>query len=351
MLKNTDMVLSIVIAPALAFNRVLDALVAQAVGSGNRAVAGVWLQQSMFFLSAAMLCSVPLVFLVKDILALLGFREGLCRLAGTYAKWNLFWFIPNGIYQCLRFYFQALGFPRPAMYNNVLFVFVNALLNWVFVFGGPFQYSAAFGYWKGFGFIGAAISLSFSRVLQPMTYVYYMFFVKGYHVGAWPGWDMSMHTRARVKEFLVQSLPRVGTNIFQSVIGQSTTILISQLGPEAIAASTAVSTITRIYVGSLCAVSLHDGASCLANYSVDYYLFLDNRICNVHTSRFSSRFVDVSTRNSSSDFITSFLLLGRGDYVAAARSGYLVMKWCFIVMLLPTLALYFVSWFACRKAP
>ena len=249
------MVLSVVIAPPLAFNRVLDALVSQAVGSGNRPLAGVWLQQSVVFLSLGMLCTIPAVFFVKDILRLLGFRESICELAGTYAMWNVFWFIPNGIYQCLRFYFQALGIPRPAMYNNVLFVFVNAALNWVFVFGGPFQYFSMFGNWKGFGFVGAAISLSFSRTLQPVTYAYYMFYVKSYHKDAWPGWDLSMHTKTRMKEFLMQSLPRVGTNIFQSVIGQSTTILISQLGAEAVAASTAVSVITRIYTGALCAVS------------------------------------------------------------------------------------------------
>ena len=132
----------------------------------------------------------------------------MCDLAGYYAKWNLFWPIPNGIYQCMcaacragiephtspssaphtlvpcfatchallltgaltlsltltltlilpltlirRFYFQAQGMPRPAMWNNLAFVLVNAALNWTLVFGGPFQY-APIG-WHGFGFVGA----------------------------------------------------------------------------------------------------------------------------------------------------------------------------------------------------
>ena len=128
----------------------------------------------------------------------------MCELAGYYAKWNLFWPIPNGIYQCMcasmprrdrtphepssaphtlvprlamchalllpgtltlalplpltltltrRFYFQAQGMPRPAMWNNLAFVLVNAALNWTLVFGGPFQY-APVG-WHGFGFVGA----------------------------------------------------------------------------------------------------------------------------------------------------------------------------------------------------
>jgi len=73
----------------------------------------------------------------------------------------------------MRFYFQAQGMPRPAMWNNLAFVLVNALLNWTFVFGGPFQY-APFG-WRGFGFVGAAMSISTSRCLQPLTYWLYMF--------------------------------------------------------------------------------------------------------------------------------------------------------------------------------
>ena len=78
----------------------------------------------------------------------------------------MFWPIPNGIYQCMRFYFQAQGISRPAMWNNLAFVFINAALNWLFVFGGPLQYG---GIWHGFGFIGAAISLSISRCLQPLA--------------------------------------------------------------------------------------------------------------------------------------------------------------------------------------
>ena len=59
---------------------------------------------------------------------------------------------------CRRFYFQAQGMPRPAMWNNLAFVLINAGLNWTFVFGGPFQY-APIG-WHGFGFVGARLCAS-----------------------------------------------------------------------------------------------------------------------------------------------------------------------------------------------
>ena len=151
------MVVNILIVPPLAFNQVLNALVGQALGSDNKKMAGTWLQLSVFFLTTSYLPFMLIQYLfTADVLKLLGFNHDICELAGVYARWNLFWPIPNGIYQCMRFYFQAQGMPRPAMWNNLAFVLVNALLNWTFVFGGPLQYACG---WTGFGFIGAATSL------------------------------------------------------------------------------------------------------------------------------------------------------------------------------------------------
>ena len=49
----SDMVVSILIVPPLAFNQVLNALVGQAMGSGNPKMAGTWLQLSMLFLAVS----------------------------------------------------------------------------------------------------------------------------------------------------------------------------------------------------------------------------------------------------------------------------------------------------------
>ena len=80
------------------------------------------------------------------------------------------------------------GKPRPAMYNSIFFLFMNALLNWVFVFGGPFRHMKWCGHWRGLGFIGAAVSLSCSRCLQPLFYWLYMFVWRKEHLEFWPGW-------------------------------------------------------------------------------------------------------------------------------------------------------------------
>jgi len=148
----------------------------------------------------------------------------------------------------MRFFFQSVGLPRPAMYNNLLFLFVNALLNWIFVFGGPLP-------WKGFGFVGAAISLSISRTMQPVVYFCYMFLWKKHHLNTWPdaGWSFSHHTKERTMEFMKQSLPNIGTLLFQCASGQATTVLMGRLGEQAIAASSALSTVTIPWSGTLSA--------------------------------------------------------------------------------------------------
>lgn len=248
----SDMVVNVLIVPPLAFNQVLNALVGQAIGSGNKMMAGTWLQLSVFFLVLSYLPMMALqYFFVADALRLLGFAPDVCELAGYYAKWNLFWPIPNGIYQCMRFYFQAQGMPRPAMWNNLAFVLVNAALNWTLVFGGPFQYAPI--RWHGFGFVGAAMSISASRCLQPLTYYLYMFAYRRAHAETWPGLSCSFLRRERVRAFLAQSLPLIGTLIFQSVSGQVTTLLIAQLGTLAISASSAVAAATQVASSGLSA--------------------------------------------------------------------------------------------------
>jgi len=120
--------------------------------------------------------------------------------------------------------------------------------NWIFVFGGPFS-------WNGFGFIGAAISISVSRILQPVVYFSYMFLYKKNHLATWPdaGWSFEHHTLERTKEFMKQSIPNIGTLLFQCCTSQATTVLIGRLGDAAIATSSALSTVSMPWAGTLSA--------------------------------------------------------------------------------------------------
>ena len=93
----SDMVVNVLLIPPLAFNQVLNALVGQAVGSGNPKMAGIWLQQSMFWLSLTMLPCLVGCFYVEPILRMLDFPADVSHVAGLYSKFNVVWPIPNGL--------------------------------------------------------------------------------------------------------------------------------------------------------------------------------------------------------------------------------------------------------------
>merc|ERR1719262_1066649 len=82
----SDMVTSLLIIPPLAFNQSLNALVSQAMGSGNKKMAGTWLQLSIFWLTISYAPVLVTFFYVSDMLRLLGFSPELCALAGSYAR-------------------------------------------------------------------------------------------------------------------------------------------------------------------------------------------------------------------------------------------------------------------------
>ena len=52
-------------------------------------------------------------------------------------------------------------------------------------------------------------------------------------------------------EFLKQGVPLVGTLVFSATVSQATTLLVSKLGTDAVAATTAVSTATVMWAGAI----------------------------------------------------------------------------------------------------
>jgi len=237
----SDMITQMMTIPLLAMGFGIGPLVGQALGAGNPKKAGTWVQISIFCIFVASLPFQVAFFFVGDVLRALGFHPNLCTLAGKYAKFSVIWVIPNCWYVALRFYFQTQGIARPAMYNGLIFLAVNAGLNWCLVFGGPFKDSLG---WQGFGFIGAALAISTSRSLQCFVYWVYMFVYRRAHVPTWPGWNCDFLRWENMRPFLAQTLPQVGTLLLQMAINQSITLLVATLGTLAVAASSAAQAAT-----------------------------------------------------------------------------------------------------------
>lgn len=269
-----NMVQGVFCSPPCAVSFAVNPLVAQALGASNRPLAGAWFLMAMALSVVANLPSIAAFFFVGDTLRVLGFSEAICHLAHVYSVYSWPWLIPNLWYQCMRFYFQALGLPRPALWNNLTFTAINLGLNIVFVFGvKPLG-------WGGLGFIGAPISLSVSRCMQPLTYALYMFVWRKAHRDAWPEPGSAVWTWPRFKEFSAQALPNVGTFLLQSLIGQVTTLMIAQLGDTAVAANSAVSNLTQVVSGGMGAC-----VSQVTSIRVGYHLGNSNPLAAKNSSK------------------------------------------------------------------
>jgi MATE family multidrug resistance protein len=105
--------------------------------------------------------------------------------------------------------------------------------------------------------------------MQAVVYFMYMFVYKQNHLATWPtqGWSLRHHTRDRTMEFMKQTLPNIGTLLFQSVASQATTVLVGRLGELSIAASSALSTVTQPWGGTLSAT-----CSTVSSVRVGYHL-------------------------------------------------------------------------------
>jgi len=101
------------------------------------------------------------------------------------------------------------------------------------------------------GFVGAAVSITISRIGQTVVYFFYMFVYKKYHVATWPGIGLAHHTRARTTEFLRQALPGMVTLFFQECAEQTSMVIIGQLGETAIAAKSVIDTVMLPLIGTL----------------------------------------------------------------------------------------------------
>lgn len=133
----------------------LDPLVAQAFGAGrieechHWLIAGVWL---------AILATPPIVgvvYLMNAAMPLLGLPAGVLTLARPYLAvigWSL---APFLLYMAFRRYLQAMGIVRPVTYTLIAANVVNALFNWVLVFG---HFGA-----PAFGVIGSAYATLAAR--------------------------------------------------------------------------------------------------------------------------------------------------------------------------------------------
>ena len=136
----------------------LDPLVAQAFGAGRVGECHQWLVAGIWLAILATPPIVGAVYLINAALPLLGLPPGVLLLARPYLAvigWSL---APLLLYVAFRRYLQAMGIVRPVTYTLIAANLVNALANWLLVFG---HYGA-----PQLGVIGSAYATLAARVVM-----------------------------------------------------------------------------------------------------------------------------------------------------------------------------------------
>ena len=156
----------------------LDTLCGQAhTGSSDQKASGKHLQRSiiiMFFISLI----VAIVWLVAEpLLILLKQDPEIARLTSLYLFYLIPAIFPYFIYECLRRFLQSQGIMNGSMFVVVSVFPINIMLQYFFI------------YYLDFGYIGAAIGLSVTNILEPLLLLVYMkIHPNGFE--AWGGWSI-----------------------------------------------------------------------------------------------------------------------------------------------------------------
>jgi len=240
---------------------VLTIFASQAIGAGNKKLAGVWLQVSLTLLT---LLAIPVIALwtlgTYPVLRALGEEHQLASRAAYYAG-TLALCIPARIgFKQLVQYFQSQRIMRPSVITSCIAMCLNLVLGLVLVLGQPFPRIL-----HAFGFPACPLVTCFAEYVQLLVLVGYFCLWKKLHQECWPGWSRAEVTGARLRTFAGIYLPAalsVASDFWRmSAIGAMARLM----GPTHLAvfnASYRVLWMCLVFVGSIAsAVSIKLGTA------------------------------------------------------------------------------------------
>ncbi|HVS51802.1 MAG TPA: MATE family efflux transporter [Opitutaceae bacterium] len=134
---------------------------------------------------------------------------------------------PILVYLALRQFAEAMGRPWVPMFIMLAGVGLNALLNWVFIFGHLGS--------PALGLTGAGISTLLSRTLGALA-IFLWLRRDPVTRAAWPGKWLGGFSRARFAEMLHVGLPSAGMLLFEATAFAFSSIMIGWLGTVPLAA-------------------------------------------------------------------------------------------------------------------
>lgn len=224
----------------------LDTLCAQAYGSGNKKLVGLYLQRMVFFLWAITVPIAILWMFGTRILALIVPEQEIADLAGMYLKILIIGAPGYACFESAKRFVQAQGRFDATLYVLILAAPLNIFLHWLFV-------------WKlNWGFVGCPIAVVITECLMPVLLFLHVLLIGG--MECWPGFSTKAFTNwgpmirlalpglvMVVAEFLAFEILTLAsarissTHLAANTVLQSLSVLTYQLPfPLSIAASTRV---------------------------------------------------------------------------------------------------------------
>jgi len=198
---------NIVYSPGYALN----SLCAQAIGAGNKKLAGTWLQLATVITTGLCIPVLGFYLITGPVVKLMVAEPGpgeepphVPELAQQYSYVATLLLWPMVMYMTIRQYFQALHVVKSAMIVSFVTVGFNYLMNMIFVHG--------IGSFEGWGLKGSPFATFLSMVFQMILFCLYTCAYKGYHKDYWGGWSWECLEKTRVQRFMKMVIPMtIGT--------------------------------------------------------------------------------------------------------------------------------------------
>jgi multidrug resistance protein, MATE family len=209
----------------------LDPIIAQAHGARDHERVGLTLQQGVI---AALIASVPIALLwlaTEPVLLLFGQDPQLAAGAHVYVVTQIPSIPPFLVFLAVRQYLQGRGVVMPAFWITVLANGVNALGNWVLVFGH-------LGF-PALGLVGSAMATAVTRGFMLVALVGLVLALR-LHEGAWVPWSRRALDARDLGRIFKIGVPVGVQYALEGWAFQVTTLLAGLMGKSFLAAHTIV---------------------------------------------------------------------------------------------------------------
>lgn len=182
---------------------VLNTLVAQANGAGNKRLGAIWLNVSLYCIFFVTLIVMVLWFFTENVVQHLGVQPEIASNAGFYAKVLLLCLPARAVMGQLAKFFAANQKPYPQVVIMTFAATLNLVLGLIFVVGFPFKN------FDGFGFKACPIVTTTTEWTCCLIFILFFCSYKKMHLQfGWESFDLKEITNNRTKQFLKLYIPR-----------------------------------------------------------------------------------------------------------------------------------------------